>query len=679
MTETIGTIYTDFIKEKFIKDKLREGKIPSGEEIDIFIKEMQVSNNNFTTPMLSTEATEIQEEEESSAEKMNSTFEMIEMDLSVALESLLKQGNKITDMYDSSFSRMKSFEKRIGSLKTTVGDLLFESKNSERHESLFYEKFESNDMVDLGSSTADVDNISSAVTLKVSEGNLISLDPSPAYISIHTDKNPAITRSEDVAGLEAKNLTDSTVNLWQHQTKSTEALAQAYVDVIIEIPNGATEVNKIVIDPASVNIKTQINVELSYSQDKINWLFPDGERKKRLIKKEAFNFKNTKSRYWRIRLVKFGNDGFFGNSYVYNFGLKNVLFIGKKYEKVNRHDRSFLYSKVIVPKELEKISGVNIRTCQETPEGTAIKYEVAPLTEDQISGDKSGLYYYIVDIEDKDSFSLDFLKLASEETSIPLSATESIEYEGKGEFDYSLNFLSSSIDKNSLVLMRGLGNNETEKSSGWTYNGIFYSTYVLVEEKDGESFDIGDTEMIVNGDKVTGVVKLKPGLNNIVCPKQYWKAMDLATLPQAATEKVDAMASFNHKYLVEGIGSSLYGVDLTQIVEGVALSEILDPKGVYSRRRSIWSVKMKEETFGVFESKTESALDVFSYKMDNNSQERIIIKSTKENGLMDRERFSIISKIQGSKPIKGLIFKAELTTEDPTTTPVLTEYLLKFR
>ncbi len=696
MTDTIGSIYSNFIKEKFIKDKLKQGVIPSPDEIDFYLKEMQEKYNNFSSPLLDLDAFFVSDEDESSSSRTNEMFNFMEMDLSVAVKSLMRQGQKISDLYDSSHSRLKSFEKRIEDAGSSIRDLLFGSRNTDRHEALFYEKFESTKKVDLVSTTANIDDVSNTVTLKVSSDSIIPIEPSDQYIEVVPSNDPSINSSEDTPGLDVVNLANSSGNIWQHQVMARQPLSQTHVDVIIRIPTGQTEVNKIVLEPANVNIKTQVNIELAYSNDKLNWLFPDGERKKRLVKKTTFDFKNTPAEYWRLRLTKFGNDGFFGNSYSYNFGLKNVLLLGKKYEKINRHDRSLLYSTVIDPQGLDTINAINIRVCDTKPDMTEIDYEIAPLTESQIEGYGNGsilledLYFYPVILNDVDSVTLDLLKLAAEGVNNSILAVDSINYTDQKDGDFALDVLIEDFNKNSTVIMRGAGDN-TESSTpgkvqklrenpeGWSYNGIYYSTSVMVESKNGETIDLGDTEMIINGKNISGKAVLKPGINHIVSPKRFWKTLDLTTLPQSDTETVDPLYPYNHKYLIEGVNSMLYSVDLTQVVDTLPIRNVIDPDNVYSTKRLHWERKMKEDTFGVFESKSNLALDVFSYKMDNINQERIVVKSMTENGLMNRERFSIISKIQDSSPIKGLIFKAELSTEDVKTTPVLTEYLLKFR
>jgi hypothetical protein len=127
------------------------------------------------------------------------------------------------------------------------------------------------------------------------------------------------------------------------------------------------------------------------------------------------------------------------------------------------------------------------------------------------------------------------------------------------------------------------------------------------------------------------------------------------------------------------LSANLYGRNLSSIIDGEALVDILDPQKIYRNPKRCWAYKMKEVPFDVFTSKSQNELDVFAYKIDNTNQERIVAKSNEEIGLINSETFSIITKLHSAENIKGLIFKAVLETSDNKVTPILTEYLVKIK
>lgn len=697
MTNTIGTIYSDFIKEEFIRERLRGGSIPTAEEIDSAVAEAQLRFNNFNSPLTREEIYAVEEDEPSSASKMNETFRLLQSDLAVSIKSLLLQGNTMTDMYDSTYTRLEGFNRKLEKVQTRIDTLLFESKNSERHEEIFHERFETTGMVDMVNTTAEIDDLSNSTVLRSSRSSVIPLAGAADSIEVVTQPSPIVINSSPINGLGIENLLNTTNNVWQHQVRTSEPAASMYVEVIIRVPSTSKEINKIVLEPAGGDIKTQINLEISHSEDGLNWIFPDGENKKRLYKRTTFDFKKVQAEYWKLRLTKLGNDGFFGNNYVYNFGLKNVLFLGKEYEKVNRHDISYVYSKVINPAKIDKINAVNLQICESLPFRTEIKYELAPLVQTQIDDLESetigveDLRYYIADLADRDSFTLDMLRLVSEPTIDDILASDTLSYKDQNPYNYLLDeAIVSDMSKNDTTLLRNAGDNtqfsllgKTDSirdiSPGWAFSGLFYSTFVLIEDVNGVIIDVGDTKIMINGKELSGKVKLTTGLNHITSPKEHWESVDITSLPPTADFQVDPLYPYNHKYLIEGVGDILYGQDMTQLVGGSTVLDIMDPDQVYRTTRSNWEFRMNEISFEDFNSKDKSALDVFSYKVDNTSQERAVVKSVDENGLLDRERFSIITKIQNSEPVKAMIFKATLATEDTKTTPVLSEYLLKFR
>jgi hypothetical protein len=694
MTDTIGSIYSEYIKEQFIKEKLKNGEIPSVEEIELSVRDLRISSDNFNSPRTKEIDYRLDLEEKSSAKKMNGMFSTLGADLGICVKSLLKQGNQLTNLYNSAFTRLEGLEKKIEKSSSKVQDFLFASKNSDRHEDLFYERFESTQMVDLVASTAQVDDLSNSVVLKETSKSVIPLNGSIESVG---STHGSVLTSTDVTGLEVSNIANSTNEIWQHQVRTKENVAQIYVDVIIRIPSSSKEINQVVIDPSGADAKTQANIEVSHSTDRLNWEFPDGESKKRLNKRTTFSFANKAAEYWRLRITKFGNDGFFGDAYVYNFGLKNVLLLGKQYDKIDRSDISYLYSKIIKPEKLDRISQISLKICESLSSGTEIKYEVSPLTESQVLDIESGgvtkdeFKYYLADLKDNESFILDMLKLSSESGTDDILAVDTIDYKGRREFDFGLDYsLDSSESKDDLVLLRNQGDNIVgsvlgkaailnENERGWNFDGQDYSTYVMVNSEDGEEIDLGSTRMIINGKAQTGVVELKIGLNHIVTDKKNWYSLDLATVPPTSSVLVDQLYPYNHKYIIEGMGNTLYGRDMTQEVDSVSILDIVDPDKVYRSRKEYWSIKMKEKSIDIFESNKETSLDIFSYKLDNNNEERIIIKSSSENGLLNSERFSIITKIEEANPVKGIIFKATLSTDNIKKTPVLTEYLLKFR
>lgn len=696
MRYSLSAFYRDYIKEKILKDSLKSGKIPSSNEIEESLNLIIQNSNEFQNPLLSSTNYFLENGEISSAKKVNEVFKTIESDLSVCVSAIIDQENKISSLYDTSYSKIIGLQKKVALVNQDVDKMLFESKNTDTHEEIFYEKFSSLDMVDSKLTTASIDVNTNEATLKSTEQYPIDLSSAVDSITVVAENNPKIIDSTDIGNMVVTNIVKSNNKVWMHQLSASEPLASATIDVIIRIPSVATEINKVFLEPHSVDLKTQMNVEIAFSKDGLNWIYPSGEYKKRLEKTTSLSFTGTTNEYWRIRFTKFGNDGFFSNFYVYNFGLRSINFYGKVYDKISRLDLGYFYSKPILFKNTIKIA--NVKVCNEVPADTLIDYKLAPIYESQLAGIQNGsinvadIFYYPLNLKDVDSATVDFLNTSKTPIINNIMIDNSLFYKDKGEYDYCLDAsLSTGHIKNQTTVLRNtldqnlfsvIGKEKTINSqySGWNFDGNYYSTYVLIEDHDGQDIDLGSTQLYINNVKVQGRVKIAQGLNFVVTHRDNWKSIDLSTLPIESDQKIDPIYPYNHKYLVEGLGASLYGRSLETMIDGKTLSSIIDKEELYSKvSKSCWSVKMKELSFDTFASKTKNELDVFSYKIDNTNQERIVVKSNPDLGLINDETFSIITKLHSAENIKGLIFKAVLETANNKVSPILTEYMVKIK
>lgn len=696
MKYSLSAFYKNFIKEKIFKDFLQKGKVPTQSEVDKELSKTIKESNDLASPLLSSFSYFVESGETSSARKVNQTFKTIESDLSVCVAAVIEQEKQIADLYDSSYSKIIGLQNKITTIKENVDKILFESKNTDTHEELFYEKFSSKEMVNQNLTNADVDEKTKEVTLKSTEQYYVDLKSLGALIQVNPEVNTKIVSSGDVGQMKISNILDNSNKVWMYQVSTSESLPSISVDVIVRIPAGAAEVSKIVFEPHSVNLKTQMSVEISFSSDGLNWLYPDGEKKKRLEQTTSLTFKMAKYEYWKIRFTKLGNDGFFSNFFVYNFGLKSLNFYGKKYDKISRLDIAYFYSKPIYFKK--SIEMANIKVCHTIPEATSIKYFIGPIYSSQVLSidnqtlSPENLSYYSLDINDRDSATIDFLNTENSPVIQGIKVNEELSYKDKGQYDYCIDaLLPSNYTKTGTIILRnqlnqslhdalGVEKKLNSKSYGWGFDGDYYSTYVLIEKDNGVEIDLGSTEMYINNLKVQGKVLLAKGLSFIVTHRDNWFSLDLSSLPVESDVSLDPLYPYNHKYLIEGFGDLLYGQNLNLVIDESKLIDIIDKQKSYPRSQNkCWSIKMKEVDFSSFVSKNKNELDVFSYKIDNTNQERIVVKSDPDLGLITNETFSIITKLHSAENIKGLIFKAILETDNNDVSPILTEYLVKVK
>ena len=108
-----------------------------------------------------------------------------------------------------------------------------------------------------------------------------------------------------------------------------------------------------------------------------------------------------------------------------------------------------------------------------------------------------------------------------------------------------------------------------------------------------------------------------------------------------------------------------------------ALKQKIDPSNVYIKNGDNWEIELQEKEPYLFDS-NKIRLDTFTYKVDNNEEEKVIINLTEQENA-EREIFTIFTRYLTNVPVKGLIVKAELETESSDVTPLISEYLLKIR
>lgn len=696
MAKTISEIYSNFLTENFIKRELKNGVIPTPEEIEANIKQIAKDTSNFAEPLFNEEEYLIEEEKQSSAASINNTFGLLHSDLSVLYKALIDQGKQSSKIFDSSFARLKGFEKRIEDLSEDVESLLFESQYSDRYEDLFYEKFKTNNHINEDLSSIDHDRKTKTIKLKADFSGIIDYEIKSSDLTVKLPNETGVISSAAINNMSPLNIFSEQNTIWQHQVVTSKDFPIMMLDLIVRLGDSSKQINSISIDPADASNRTQISCEISTSVDGLNWSNPDGEWRKRMIGETDFSFKGISPQFIKFRFIKTGTDAAFKQSYTYNFGIKNIKFIGSSFNIQKRIKEGTFYSKVITPKKNSLINKIGIMTCHVKPEGSGIQYALIPLTENQISNFNNGISsisdftYYNIDIEkSQEQLTFDSKSLLESEqniNNIPLE--DAIDYKFKDSSNSSLNQDTSSYLKSETIVLRREGNNETfitqgketflaNAPFGWLDEGEFYTTIVRVTQYGGAKLQLGQTKMIVDGNETSGEVTLSIGFHRIKVFKRNWFSVDLTSIDENSPNP-DVLYPFNHKYLIEGLSETLYGIDLDADQGGWTYREKIDPESLYQEQMSHWAIRMKElEEFEFHSQKT--ALDTFCYKLDNNGIERIIVSTPNKNDLLLNERFSIITKAQSSDPIKGVILKASLSTEDETVTPLICEYLIRIK
>src|SRR5690606_4585130 len=163
----------------------------------------------------------------------------------------------------------------------------------------------------------------------------------------------------------------------------------------------------------------------------------------------------------------------------------------------------------------------------------------------------------------------------------------------------------SAITEETLVL-RNVGDNEDSNSppvpirvkdidNGWGFDGREYFCSFYIEGDSGIILDFGSTSAFVDGIRVTGLVNVTSGYHNFRTSKENWRTIDPNGIP-ATLESTDPIYPYNHKYMIEGIKSFLYGVDLSDLFMGEPRGELIDPDDVYQGVSLYWERTLEKVT-----------------------------------------------------------------------------------
>jgi len=250
-----------------------------------------------------------------------------------------------------------------------------------------YDTFRDISKVDLDTTTARIDLGTESVrlprstggTIRVRMDHLVSLSVGPVSI---TEASSHVVSSKNVSGQPFSNMFDSLSSAWQYEVLSTRSNG---IIVSFDIPvtgdGGAAEVSTVVIDPLTVGF---VPTEVSCSTDGQNYtrLSETGSRQLASMKvRYSGTTTLCKKLRFRFSVERPVREETLNGSplYTYMLGIKEI----------EVYKESFVASAILQSVSLSPISAYTISTIdkvaldveEEVPEGTEIRYEVAPDTD----------------------------------------------------------------------------------------------------------------------------------------------------------------------------------------------------------------------------------------------------------------------------------------------------------
>ena len=696
---TISSIYRDFLTEDIIKQSLKEGKVLTNNEIQSLLADLTISNPTLSEPFTQRSIYLTSESEKLSAKKINSILLALKNDLSVAYAALTNQASSSTSTYNLISNEFKAIEKRIKHLEERVNSILLVAKNVDNYIDYLSDTFINKDKVDIVNTDVFVDNKTGLVTLEANTLSRIPLNLTESDLQFNVMSRDQLQAITLAPGTNILNALNDEENIWLQRVQMLRGVSSVTAALIVRTLNSASEVSKIVFTPATSDEGSIVSVIVQYSNDGLNWLNVDGTGTARLVGAVSLLFSPVTANYWRFTFNKAGYDEFKGDSYVYEFGAKSIQFYGVEYKTRNNKLTGTLYTKVLTSDLNTSFDTVSLKVCESIPAGTSIDYSLAGLTDQEIEDYEDGSltiddlnFLNITPIEREEVLQPKVINFASIDGLDGLLSSKEkdhlIDFRYKKTDNVLLDYVvPGTVVKSAVQVWRNVGDNTSgdgdnlpvkvnKIDSGWHFDGTYYSCMFFVNEESGKVIDFGQKTVIIDNVSTIGQVTLSKGVHKIKTHKDNWRSIE--PLEITTLDNIDILYPYNHKYLIEGISDFLYDVDMTSELLGKTLKEIVDPDSKYSGVLRYWEKSLEEVSIFDFSQNIDSDnFNVFAFTKDTDGNERIVIKDSLEPGLLEEEKLAIITRSVSGDLHRGIILKAEFTSDNSKVTPVLDEYIIR--
>lgn len=425
--------------------------------------------------------------------------------------------------------------------------------------------------------------------------------------------------------------------------------------------------------------------------------------------------------------------------YRFEFGFNEISFYSEGFTKGD--SQSFISKPLYITDtngNISEFSKIALDVCEDIPANTSIEYFVTPGGSSDFSIDSNTKWYPIsplsranpkypqvlnlgdiseIEIGDnetvvfsydasaEDSFknpaqSFHLLSLDSDDTILDETiSTNNIRFVPSKNNELILNYqikdidytgsgsgTALDIDEDSVVILRNIGAKGLIESDtvrgvqrGWRFDAPYYITLVEILDSNGVTLDFGSKEVIVDNSRETGVTTISgktessDGIHEIKVHRDNWKSVipGLNTLSELVA--ADSLYPYNHKLLIEGYeyGDSWLG-NVDKVYQGVDL--------FFERRTKQISLFDLSENLDEQNRYSYFALDrdIADTHTDGNSSTRVfVLKADISNADFINEQF-VLRFISANQRYSYLRFRADLSTNDSSNSPVMGPYKLKF-
>lgn len=719
----LSTAYKEYILEKLHKEYLLDGVIPTSDQLEADLLEYQKTHPDLSLPKSKYLNFDVERGSSSSATQIKTIAETVSDDVSVITREIYNLAIQSMSYYERWSYQVKALASKAKKLEQRVDSLLLMRDKTAGFFAAVGDVFSDMNLVDTDYTTVRINTDEQAVTLN--PGSLGAATVKQIDTTWMTSKDVSFyplagnigTSTIDITNLDKIFKTDLTT--WVSQISSAKsgsltAELKAHVSLDSDI-----EVSKVSMEYTG-SIQAQANITAMYSVDGYTWyIVPCLDGTKPLSDRMIWSFPLTKMRWVKFLFYKPSSD----DSGNYKYSIRSIRLYGNVY---SQDAGNLFYSNSLqatTPKgDPVEFSSIQLDACEQLSTNTDIKYYVAASKDDST-------WTAWTDISPSSRNSINYPKIVSfggttwyNNTNAKPVGLASFDQNSSYQlittlFDLSSSYTNSTvycrfkdssfgvvntaipvasgkdpdIVGNSVVVWRNVrpdtssgldaflsGGQYYSKTvrgtpRGWGSNGLVYTCYFEILDPEGKIFNFGNTVCSIDGQAVTGTIRVSSGVHKFLSESKYWFDIAPSSPSILSTEEelkiADPLYPYNHKLLIEGYRYS-------SNFEGERIYSGTDNSAeFYAARTSLFDIENNTKDYGYFAVK-----GVGSYEYDSTTFTTlgVIVEFDANNSDYTNELFSI--KWRGgdiSDNYKYVKLKAELETNDAGLTPVLTTYRLK--
>jgi hypothetical protein len=714
---SLQTTYKEYILEKLLLEYLKDGVVPTTEQLENDLEAYQETHPDLSLPKSKFIDFSVTRGGHSSASHIETIVDTVSGDVGAIVREIYNLTDKGSKFYERWSFESKRLAAKAQKLERQVNNLLLLANYTTGYFSAVSDLFTDMNLVNTDNTTAYVNVDEQAVTLNpgTSESSAIKQintnDLTDLDVSFYSLSKRAGTAVFDVSSnnnlVQAFKTSDT---IWVGKVTSSIS-GEITCELRANISKDKdVEVSRIAFDYTGP-VSERATVTAMYSKDGYAWyIVPTNEATKPLIPNTSWIFPLTEMRWVKFIFYKAASDS---GQYEYDFSLRHIRFYGITYyaDGGNLFESSSL-SATDVKGNLVGFNLAQLDVCENIPEGTDIKYylsvsknnsswtswtDVLPSEREEIKYPKvlsfAGAGW-------KNNTTDDYRLSSSYDNDVLITVFDSTAYDtSRGILQYRFKdtsfaavntaiLVSLEEDQdavaNSIVLWRNIRNKvdypDTNLvrgvSRGWGKHEQTYSCYFEILSSDGRLLDFGGRECVLDGQRVTGVIKVPVGIHKFETDSENW--FDIAenyinlvgtsgTIESEETlESIDPLYPYNHKLIVDGFPypSQFSG---NQVYSGTDYSAEF-----YASKTSLFDLENNINGFGHFAvrgiNKDDEAPTLCS-----------IVRYDPSDSDYTNELFIVRWRAgqSGSEMYKYIKLKAELISDNAAQTPALTSYRIK--